>query len=452
MLMRKILFLLLVLILLAFGTLAQAQTSTLSGKVTDETGAVIPQATVAVVGADGKQKTATADGVGSFQIQSLAPGAYTVVAGAKGFATLTKSGVVLAPGHALNLNLTLQIQAQEEKVEVHGEEGRPELSVGSASNASALVIKGKDLEALSDDPDELQSELQALAGPAAGPNGGQIYIDGFTGGQLPPKSAIREIRINQDPFSAEYDKLGYGRIEILTKPGSDKFHGQFFFNDSNSFLDALNPFAAAEPDFNTEMTSGNIGGPISKNASYQINAERRDINDAAVILPAAFSAANVPVEPLLNPRVRTSFTSRLDYQLASSNTLMVRYQFTHNREANDGIGQLTLPSQAFNQTLTENTIQISDTQVLSPQVVNETRFEWQRGTTDQNSLSLTPAIAVLGQFNSGGNPAGISDVLTTHYELQNYTSINKGNHFMRLGGRLRATAESNNSTLGFNGI
>src|SRR5258708_34639041 len=89
-----------------------------------------------------------------------------------------------------------------------------------------VVLKGQDLEALSDDPDELQSELQALAGPSAGPNGGQIYIDGFTGGTLPPKSSIREIRINQNPFSAEYDKLGYGRIEILTKPGTDQYHRQ----------------------------------------------------------------------------------------------------------------------------------------------------------------------------------------------------------------------------------
>ena len=95
------------------------------------------------------------------------------------------------------------------------------------NNANSMVIKGKDLDALSDDPDELQNEFNALAGPAAGPNGGQVYIDGFTGGQLPPKSSIREIRINQNPFAAQYDKLGYGRIEILTKPGTDKLHGCF---------------------------------------------------------------------------------------------------------------------------------------------------------------------------------------------------------------------------------
>src|SRR5262249_57811761 len=99
-----------------------------------------------------------------------------------------------------------------------------QLDTSGTSNANSITLKGKDLEALSDDPDELQDELTALAGPSAGPNGGQIYIDGFTAGQLPPKSSIREIRLNQNPFSAEYDQLGYGRIEILTNPPTNNFH------------------------------------------------------------------------------------------------------------------------------------------------------------------------------------------------------------------------------------
>lgn len=428
--------------------LAQAPAGRLHGQVTDPTGAVIPQANITVKNSSGQVVTGKSSGTGEYDFRNLAPGSYTVTVTAKGFVPVTQQVEIIA-GQEKKTDIALEVMAKEEDIQVQSNAAT--VSTSPDNNASSLVISGKDLDALSDDPDELQSELQALAGPSAGPNGGQIYIDGFTGGQLPPKSSIREIRINQNPFSAEYDRMGFGRIEILTKPGSDKVHGQFFFNDNHSFLDALNPFAATEPDFSTQMTSGNIGGPLSKKASYQINAERRDINDAAVILPDAFSAANVPVEPLLNPRVRTSFTSRLDYQLAASNTLMVRYQFTHNHEENDGVGQLTLPSQAFNQTLTENTIQISDTQMLTPQVVNETRFEWQRGTTNQVSQSLAPAIAVLGQFNSGGNPLGVSDIVTTHYELQNYTSINKGNHFMRLGGRLRATSDSSNSTQGFNG-
>ena len=172
---------------------------------------------------------------------------------------------------------------QEEKVNVEAE--GTQLDVGAASNASSLIIKGKDLEALSDDPDELQNELQALAGPAAGPNGGQIYIDGFTGGQLPPKSAIREIRINQNPFSAQYDKLGYGRIEILTKPGSDHYHGQFFFNDNNAVMNSKNPYVPTKPDYNSEIFDGNLGGPISKKASFFLDASRRNMDDFSAIHP-----------------------------------------------------------------------------------------------------------------------------------------------------------------------
>ena len=108
------------------------------------------------------------------------------------------------------------------------------VSVEAENNATALVISGQDLQSLPDDPDDLSSALQALAGPGAGPGGGQMYIDGFSGGQLPPKETIREVRINQNPFSAEYDRLGFGRIEILTKPGTGNLHGMAFFNDSDA--------------------------------------------------------------------------------------------------------------------------------------------------------------------------------------------------------------------------
>ena len=134
--------------------------------------------------------------------------------------------------------------------------------------------QGQRLDALSDDPDELSNELQALAGPSAGPNGGQIYIDGFTGGQLPPKSSIREIRVNQNPFSAQYDRLGYGRIEILTKPGTDKLHGSIGARGNDSSFNSANPilnriFSPESrrfpfPDYYTYFFNGNVGGSLIK--------------------------------------------------------------------------------------------------------------------------------------------------------------------------------------------
>jgi len=434
---------------------AQSPTATLNGKVTDQTGAVIPGATVTVSAPGGKPTNTTTDAAGEFSISSLPPGSYNVAASAKGFAPLNQPGVTLSAGHPTTLNLTLQVQVQEEKVQVQGAEGKPELDISSSSNASSLILRGKDLEALSDDPDELQSELQALAGPSAGPNGGQIYIDGFTGGSLPPKSSIREIRINQNPFSAQYDRLGYGRTEIFTKPGSDKYHGQFFFNDSNSIFNSRNPYVfTPKPSYNTDIFDGNFGGPINKKASFLIDASRRNINEFAAINAITLDSNLTPVhftESVPNPRTRTNFSPRVDFQLTPSNTLTVRYHLSHDTDQNSGLSQFSLPTQAFNENETENTIQASDSQILSPKAVNETRFRWEHDVDHEFPVNGATAINVQGAFTSGGNSQGTVRNTENNYEFQNYTSISHGNHLIKFGARIRALEESSFADPNFNG-
>jgi len=202
--------------LLAAPMHAQTPTGGLSGVVTDPSGAAVPKALVRLTNAAGASLDATTTREGLYEFKAVPVGTYSLKATAKNFALFTQDEVQIVAGKVLQLNISLVIQMEEQSVEVT--DTTTKIDVNPANNAGMVVMQGKDLEALSDDPDELQSELQALAGPSAGPNGGQIYIDGFTAGQLPPKASIREIRINQNPFSAEYDKLGYGRIEILTKP------------------------------------------------------------------------------------------------------------------------------------------------------------------------------------------------------------------------------------------
>ncbi len=439
-------------LLLSVAAVAQSPAPALSGKVTDQTGAVIPQATVMVTRSDGRQTSATTNAAGVFGIRTLAPGSYTVSAVAPGFATFHREGVVLASGAAQTIDISLEIQTREEKVDVQ-EEGT-QLDVGASSNAGSVAIKGKDLEALSDDPDELQSELQALAGPAAGPNGGQIYIDGFTGGQLPPKSAIREIRVNQNPFSAQYDKLGYGRVEILTKPGSDKVHGQFFFNDNNSVLNSRNPYVPTKPSYNSEMFDGNLGGPVGKKASLFFDAQRRNINEFSAVNAVTLDsnlARMAVIESIAAPRTRTTIGPRLDFQISPGNTLSARYQLTHDSDQNSGLSQLSLPSQAYSANETEHTLQLSDSQILSQKVVNETRFQFQRETNHQLPVSTAPTIQVQGAFSSGESAQGTVRSTQNNYELQNYTSIVHGNHLIKFGGRLRALTVESFSNANFNG-
>ena len=113
------------------------------------------------------------------------------------------------PGAAQSLDFPLVLASTAETITV---QDSAHVEADPSSNADAVVLRGKELDSLSDDPDDLAADLAALAGPGAGPNGGQIYIDGFTGGRLPAKSSIREVRINQNPFSAQYDRIGMGRI------------------------------------------------------------------------------------------------------------------------------------------------------------------------------------------------------------------------------------------------
>jgi hypothetical protein len=128
-------------------------------------------------------------------------------------------------GQVAQFNIALDINVKQEKVNVEGE--RPTLDVNPANNASAIVLSGKDLDALPDDPDELLVRPAGARRTFGRSQRRPALHRWIYRRQLPPKSSIREIRINQNPFSAEYDKLGYGRIEIFTKPGTDKYHGQF---------------------------------------------------------------------------------------------------------------------------------------------------------------------------------------------------------------------------------
>jgi hypothetical protein len=455
-------FIFVVLLSLAFPSLAVSQAAAaqpasgnLHGQVSDPSGAAISNASVVLTpAAAGSAPIKTqANGQGQYEFKGLPAGQYTLNVIAQGFSVYENDNVVVSPGPAQLLNVLMAIEVEQEKIQVS--DTAPTVDVNPANNAGAITISGKELEALPDDPDELLTDLQALAGPSAGPNGGQLYIDGFTAGQLPPKESIREIRINQNPFSSEYDKLGYGRIEVFTKPGSDKFHGQFLVNGNDSAFNSPNPFAGPEPGYDSTQFSGNVSGPISKKASFFFDAQRRNINDLQAVNAITLDPTTLTETPFIQavpfPRHRTNLTPRLDYQLAKNNTLTVRYQYYRDTEDNEGIGLFNLPSQGYNSASTEHTLQISDTQVIGAKIVNETRFQYLRELDNQFALNTQPTLTVLGSFDGGGNNQGNIVDHQDHYELQNYTSIIHGNHTVKFGARLRGIRDANSQTAGFNG-
>lgn len=428
---------------------AQTPSAALRGQVTDPSGAAISGANVVLTpAATGSPITAQTNGQGMYEFKALAAGKYSMTVGAQGFTVYQNDNIDVA-SQPLRLNVSMEIAVEVQKVQVS--DTAPTVDVTPENNAGSITISGKELESLPDDPDELESDLQALAGPSAGPNGGQMYIDGFTAGQLPPKSSIREIRINQNPFSSEYDKLGYGRIEIFTKPGTDHFHGEFFADGNDSPLNSENPFAGNIPPYYTTQFHGTIGGPIRKKASFFFNVDRRDINQVSPINAIDPTSGLQFASSIPDPRQRTNLGPRIDWAVTPNNTLTFRYQYYRDTETGDLPTQFYLSTQGITTKSTEQTVQISDTQVFGTKVVNETRFQYNRDYNAQNPFDTNPATSVLGDFTGGGNGEGTLNDVQDNYEVQNYTSVIHSNHTMKFGGRFRSNLATDFATAGFNG-
>jgi hypothetical protein len=205
-----------------------------------------------------------------------------------------------------------------------------------------------------------------LAGPAAGPNGGQIYIDGFTGGRLPAKSSIWEVRINQNPFSAEYDRIGMGRVEVFTKHGSQDFHGEIQTHDGDSIFNARNPFTPVKPHWQRLGLEGEVGGPIGKKTSFLADFEVRRFTENSFVNARTLDA-NLQVvqvsQGVLTPRRDTEDNLRMDRQISKNHTLTARYTFTRDATDNQGATGFSLPSRVYNNRDSEDTAQLVETGV-----------------------------------------------------------------------------------------
>src|SRR5215469_1068897 len=447
----KAFFLLTALLLLADSALAQK--ATLSGQVVDETGAVIPAARVVLAGPGGLSRTVTAGADGSYSFTDLPVGTVSIIASAPDLALLEPVAIALKPG-SQSLNLVLKVVATKQQVSVE-ENAAPSVSVEAANNASALVLRGSDLDALSDNPDDLAADLQALAGPAAGPNGGAIYIDGFSGGELPPKTSIREIRINQNPFSSEYDKLGFGRIEIFTKPGSDKFRGSVGYNFANDVWNSRNAYAAVKAPFRLNESSANLSGPLSKRASFNVSLMREWVDNGNVVNGFMLQPQTLAITPFSGTPVsklrRIGATPRIDYQISTNHTLTMRYSYYRDIVEDAGTGGLNLLSEGYHYSAPSQNLQLTETAILGASAVNETRFQYFRPETVSQANSSGFALQVLGAFNGGGNTVGRTTDLQNTYEFQNYTSLARKAHSLRFGVRVRGATDTNTSPQNYNG-
>lgn len=430
---------------------AQVGPGTITGLITDPTGALIPGAQVWATSRTAEQVSSVSDSRGGYVLQ-LPPGEYWVQVSATGFRNSAPEMLTIASGKTFTHNIALEVFVAEEHLLV-SEASVPDADPGS--NASAISLNESSLESLPDDSEELAADLGMLAGPSAGPEGGEIYVDGFSGAKLPPKSAIREIRVNQNPFSAEYDRMGFGRVEIFTKPGSTKLHGEARFNFGDSMFYASNPFATTKPSFQRRIFEGTVTGPLTGRSSFTLQLEQRNIGQTAVIDALVLDANLHPTsyrDSVLNPATNTEVSARLDYQLNENHTVMARYEWEKNTETNAGLDSFSLPSTAYNVDEIEHLLQITETAILNPSAIHEMRFQYRRSHDVLRGLNAFPTIEVLQAFVGGGSTKGLSGLTEDRYEFQDMFSLVRGQQSLKFGGRVRVINESNRSMDNYNGV
>ena len=443
--------------LMAFAASAWAQApGSIRGTVTDPSASMVPGAQVQATG-NGVSQSVKSDGTGAFVIPGLPAGDYTVAVTSPGFVDSVQQSVHVSNGQATQLRVALQIVTTTQSVDVT-DTGVGGISVDPSQNAGAIVLSEADMDALPDDPDDLEAQLTAMAGPAAGPNGAQIFVDGFSGGQLPPKSSIREIRINSNPFASEFDRPGFGRIQIFTKPGTDAYHFSVLGTYGNNAFDTRNPYAFGPmPHYNNQQIEGNASGPLGKHFSWFLDAGERRFNNQTLVNATTLTQTSpttfVPtpfIQGFPTPSRNYSINPRLDWAINNNNTLVLRYQRNTTSNVN-GVGGFSLPTQAIHGNNKQHTIQATETWVIGTRSVNEILFQFNDGHNyTVGSGSTIPGLSVQSEFTTGGSSTNNFNK-NKSFELQEMNTITNGKHTMKFGARFRENETNTQSVSNYNG-
>lgn len=421
--------------------LAQEPLHEIAGVVKDENGALIVGARASLTDGQGDRREVVTDAQGQFRFERLRVGAYTLKVGHTGFGDYEEK--VRAGGAAGGARIEVILAPKiSETVVVDNGVGAAPLDPEQASGTK--VLTERELQALPDDPDQLRDQLQQLAtSSGSAPGEATVTVDGFlSGGRLPPKSSIREVRINPNLFSAEFDKPPFrgGRIEIVTRPGASSFHGSGFFNFNGSALNAREAFAPVRAPSRTRRYGLQFGGPLARqHAGFFLDFERRDIDETeavnALLLdetlrPAAFS------QSVLAPTRLFVGSARADWQVNKMHTLVLRYEMSRQRLDNQGVGGFSLAERALSHRLSEETLQFTETAVLSPTAFNELRLGVTHERLTQNAVSGAQAISIPGAFEAGGAATQSSERATHRLELTDYLSITASKHSVKFGAQV----------------
>ena len=405
------------------------QTGTLRVTVKDPSGAVVPGAMVQVRGTEDRTASVLradilSDGQGLAVAPGLTPGRYAIEVAFPGFETRVIPDVRVRAGDN-GRDAVLAIQKLDESVSV----GRDPATVASDPNNDRFntVLSKDQIDALPDDPDEMERVLKEMAGPGA-----TLRVDGFRGGKLPPKAQIRSIRFSRDMYAAEHHAAGMVFVDIVTQPGLGPLRGSMDFLFRDDGLNARNAYVTEKAPEQTQQYTVNMSGTLRKEkTSFSISATGASLYDSANV--HAFGPDGVLARSAVRrPADRLNFNGRLDHSLSRSHTLRANLQTNGNDQRNLGVGGFELGERSFTRTTDDWTMRLSESGPWSRNVFAESRLQLRQQQTSSRSDIEAPAVRVLDTFTAGGaQQAGGREA----FDLEWATNVDwtRGRHAVRAG-------------------
>jgi hypothetical protein len=415
---------------------AAQNTGTVRGVVDGPDGTAVPDASVALAKAGGGQPlTTTTDEEGGFALKNVPVGEYMLSVNAPGFKE-AQIAVTVGPAALRPLRVKLKISSVAEKVTVSAGDQPVLLAEENHNDVQFNEHMTMNVPTKNGDPLAVPSLFLAPSVFGNGSSGPQIVVDGVVTSSLDlPSSSVKNVAVDQNPYSAEFGRPGKGRLEVTTKRGvHNRYRGNIVMLFRNSALDARNAFALVRPLQQRGIGEVELDGPISSTATFLLSARYHVFNDSSVV------SALTPLGPLTEnaraPVHSLHLFGRIDERLSPVHRISVLYKFLDRKLDNQGIGGFNLLEQATNVFNHENEVKILETATPSASAWNQVRLTYKQDRQSTASVNNQPALLVLGFFNSGG--AQISNRVTEQMgDVEDVASIFHGRHDFHFGGGIR---------------
>ncbi|HEX3437782.1 MAG TPA: carboxypeptidase regulatory-like domain-containing protein [Pseudacidobacterium sp.] len=423
------------------GSAASNSVATFTGTVSDTTGAIIPGAEVQLTDGTGAAvTTVTTDSSGNFRIQPPQQGDYTLTISLQGFQPATQHVHAGALAGA-PMSIALSVAAAVTQVEVNGTTNVD--LTASEENGDTAVLSSDDLKSMpvfdNDYVTAMGQFLDAGQGMTAGTG---LMVDGVEANRaLVSPSAVQEVHINQDPYSARYYWPGRGQIEIITKQAADAYHGELNFLFRDAALNAQNAFAPSKPPEQRRVYEGSVTGPLwhAKKSSFLFSFNRAEEDlDAVVnatVAPTSENPSGIFNENVPAPTRDTEFSMRIGHQFTDSNSASLMYSFQDATNRNQGVSNQTLPEAGYNTETREDDVIFHDDYIVSPAILNQASIVLERSYDPISNVTDQPKISVPGNFTGG---SAQDEQVRTEYNLRasELVSWTKGPHNLKFGADL----------------